>query len=193
MHTCTHTSTRARTPHIHHICSNPPFLGWRHKHTLPDPTCPFQWGSVSWGTPLAAPPTWPLVHLTHPHRRRLTGGIANNTLSFPPHTHPVTGWNKKWDEWVEQTGLQPASEAAALGLAAPPKAKAKAVGAAAGGAAAAAAAAAAAQAAAWQRGKASVDGGALPLAGARARGPRGARARAGLRGHRRAAAAVGDR
>jgi mortality factor 4-like protein 1 len=63
------------------------------------------------------------------------------------------GWNKKWDEWVEQTGLQPASEAAALNLQPPAKA-AKQKGSA-GGAAAAAAAAA------WQRSKASVDGAAV--------------------------------
>jgi hypothetical protein len=62
------------------------------------------------------------------------------------------GWNKKWDEWVEASGLQSANDAAALGLLQAPAKKAQGS---AGGATAAAAAAAA-----WQRGKASHDGGA---------------------------------
>ncbi|GBF93094.1 hypothetical protein Rsub_05705 [Raphidocelis subcapitata] len=69
------------------------------------------------------------------------------------------GWNKKWDEWVEASGLQPATDAATLGLMQQPAKKAK--GGSAGGATAAAAAAA------WQRGKASHDGGAA-AAGERA-------------------------
>jgi mortality factor 4-like protein 1 len=66
------------------------------------------------------------------------------------------GWNKKWDEWVEASGLQAATEAAAMGLLQPPAKKQKPS---AGGATAAAAAAA------WQRGKASHDGGAQMAAG----------------------------
>lgn len=58
------------------------------------------------------------------------------------------GWNKKWDEWVEQTGLQPATDAAVLGVQPPAKKQKGAAG-----------ASAAAAAAAWQRSKASHDGG----------------------------------
>lgn len=71
------------------------------------------------------------------------GGASSNQWHYLVH---YIGWNKKWDEWIEATGLTPAADAAALGLLpqqqAPPPAK-KAKGAAAGAAAAMAAAGAA--------------------------------------------------